>query len=263
MSRPRCHLNPNAGFTLIELLTVMGIIAILSTVALLSYINMRSGGAYLALSKNLQNQVMLARQQAALENREVCLLFAENPEGEEGNNHEAVLVFQGGHVTKAWSPVEGFSIEDTFANVPMLFKGLADESADVILYNYQSGKRHTATVMRVKEDAPGVETIYNRVITPRNYYRNTIRYVVKKSSETEFPVGSAYGFVLHQTYRLPQNFSFQGVTLSNPKIVRFKPDGSITGDKNFNILETIRRQSIPVKISDKGVVTVDYTLGGG
>jgi len=275
------HVQTRAGFTLIELLTVMGIIGIICSIAVISYINIRSGGAYMSLAKNLQNHVMLARQQAALENREVRLVFAQDPDG----SHDVLLVFHGGYVTAKGSgspPADsglntGDYIADAFTSPPTMLSAKDIKTVDMKLYNLgapnvpnapNAGKSYSVKAWPENESVPPETTLYNndKLFHPtrRGYSKKTIRYY-HAGIHNQFNVGDAYGFVLHQSYRLPKNLKFASVTPGNLEIVIFKPNGEITdkagnpiNTKTFKVNETIRKNSVDVTINSKGVVKVDY-----
>ena len=260
MKTTRHSLNPRAGFTLMELLTVMAIIAIISTIALISYMNMKAGGAYQSLSKNLQNYVMLARQQASLQNKPVCLMITKTDRtfgnNEKETHHEAVVVLYAGTVTTA----AGDTVMDAF------FSERVALSMTNYVYNLSTGKRATIREAYVThENTNVVATLYTSTPLP-SYNYDVIKYKLDTASHG-FQRGHAYGFELHQPYRLPKNFTLKG---SHPIVEKFGGDGSMrycddgsgvfkhvgTGI-SFDLVESIRRHPINITIDSRGVVTVN------
>ena len=244
------------GFTLLELLTVMTIVAMISTIGVASYFNMRTGGAYLSLSKNIQNMVLLARQQAALQNRNVVMLRSFR--NEDGGLSEFILLFKGGVVTRT----SGNNILNSFEEPPQE-REVLDSAADdwvssAYVYNLRTGKRHLLKAID-KDKGEIVEigpTIYSAVSL---YYKNAIRLELGSS---DFHIGDSYGFLLHQPYRLPRGFSFDDLTSEGTKILHFTPNGEIISDgggqeTKFKIKENIRQAPIQVTIGRTGKVSVE------
>jgi len=250
-------MNKKAGFTLLELLTVMTIIAIISGVALVSYINMQSGGKYLSLARNIQNQAMLARQQAIMQNRPTCLLLSVTDD----NQHEIAVVFHAGVVTDSANTY----IQDAFANTSLY-------AGSTTLYNFNTGIRY-----KVNQETGGEKITLPSIIYPggvTEYERQAVKYVKDASVATfSFNVGDAYGFIFSQPYRLPKNITFDdnSVKKNNPLVIYFDTNGvmyqltgtppnqtrSDVGDVvDFQIRETIRGKAIKIAIKSSGVVEV-------
>ena len=267
------------GFTLIELLTVMAIIAIISGIALASYINMQSGGKYLSLARNIQNQVMLARQQAMLQNRPTNLLLSVSPyqdnmfsgsfgwgQGGYEEHHEIAVCFHAGVVTAV--DAVGNVIQNAFAEPPALFTVKTLDKVNMIIYNFETGRRH---------ESGGAEQGTESIIYPgtiytdrRDYERIALEYPI--SGASSFQKGHAYGLLLAQAYRLPKNITFteEYARLGDPSIIQFDRNGvmywkqrgggakqEVTSEISFDMMETIRQQNITVTIKNNGIVTVD------
>jgi len=262
MKTTRHSLGTRAGFTLMELLTVMAIIAIISTIALISYINMKAGGAYQSLSKNLQNHVMLARQQASLQNRPVCLMFTKTErmfsDGQKETQHEAVLVLYVGTVTD----VDGVNFSDAFFTQGVRLLNMTNT-----VYNLETGGHFGVRqiVLETEVVEGGVEKLYDSLPT---YNRPAVKYTLNTAGHG-FQKGSAYGFELHQPYRLPKNFTFPN-SQTLPIVIKFEGDGAMQWKEgasgsftpvgagiSFNIVESIRSHPIKITIDADGVVTVN------
>jgi len=247
------------GFTLLELLTVMAIIAIIGGVALVSYVNLQSGGRYLSLQRNIQNQVQLARQQAILQNKTTCLVFSIN-----NSRHEVAVCFLAGILTSPASSIVVTSITDAFFPPPPL-----GEDISLTLYNIRTGKRHDGVTQRQEfETIPFSDAEENRMF----HSRVASLFSVPGS---DFARDDPYGFLLTQPYRLPNTITFtpnQPVTALSPLVVYFDGNGTMFKDSGlsnpvdssgikFQLSEIIRRKEINVKLTKSGALEGDWKGG--
>ncbi len=67
-----------SGFTLVELITVMGIMALLISVAVVQYANMTRGSAMKTAATHVRSALMLARQQAVMSGKKACFIYNSN-----------------------------------------------------------------------------------------------------------------------------------------------------------------------------------------
>jgi len=248
-------MNKKAGFTLLELLTVMTIIGIISAVTLVSYLSMQSGSKYLSLARSIQNQAMLARQQAMLQNRQMCLLFTDN-----NGIHEVAVCAHAGTVTDKKSTLSPPRILNAFADPPT-------STNAITLYSFKTGRRYDDVLQ-----------IGNNVIESRsgglagNYTIPSLAYAFNGAND--FNMGDAYGFLVAQPYRLPKNIIFKKndpIDQGKPLVIYFDSNGVMSQERRnnnttavgnsgveFKIQETIRKGDIKVKISNAGIVDINW-----
>lgn len=277
------------GFTLIELLTVMGIIAVISVIALVSYSNMARGSSYLAMRKNIQGAVMLARQHASLMNRPVHLLLTasgqsittttRDAEGFENTNvsyldaqYEIVTVYEGGvatAVTNNW-------MYDSYAE-PYWFEqnniGASMNSANAFyIYNMDAGKRaimstNLLSYVSIRDYNADPQSAATYVSYPRKALRFTT-VDEKNRSNPIFSTGDAYGIELSQPYRLPRGFEFANMRVPEQFAgdyyykahrITFYPDGHMdaSDSERFRIKEVIGSRAMQVTVKASGFVEVE------
>jgi len=239
----------NPGFTLIELLTVMGIIAMMSVIGLISYSNMARGSAFLAMRKNIEGSVMLARQHASLLNRPVHLLLTaygrvetKTTEDAEGNkisqsyqeaHYEIVTVYEGGRVTSSSvTPPPRVGIpplanEKGFYDVyaePYWFEQ-QNIGASVLggkefyIYNISQGTRAKIERVALGYDQAEVDKNADPETPPAPvnqiaYPRKALWFSTVDENNNPvsiFNAGDDYGIELSQPYRLSRGFEFDGM----------------------------------------------------
>ena len=79
-------IRPHRAFTLVELLAVMGIMMLMATVAVMSYIGATRGAATRSAVQHLQNSLSFARQTAIMNRRSAYVIF------QQGSNYHSYVV---------------------------------------------------------------------------------------------------------------------------------------------------------------------------
>lgn len=260
------------GFTLLELLTVMGMLALITTLAAVSYYNMTRSSSYVALERNVQNLVTLARQQAALQNRPVYLLRSFYiDDGSNTEIYEFTLAFKGGTVTlKGNNTIYNMFAEPPKETLSSSASGTKKWDSDLYLYNMSTGRRqrvdeiNTTAQQVYMPDTPYTKDNSGRVAT---YMVDVLMYKLYNppgQSTVTWNVGDTYGYPLHQSFRLPNGFKFPNVNANEAKIIEFSPTGMIYEDGNaktsvtFDIKEIVKANPVRVVINQGGSVNVAY-----
>lgn len=202
------HRKLRTGFTLIELLTVMGIMIILSTVAVSAYFGITRGAAMRAALTHARSTLLLSRQAALTKGKKTYVIFEE----------DGYYVCQkGGQGTR----FRGLDyLEDEFAN----WAGVFGEGSKV--FNLDS------TPIR-----------WSYVLT-NQYDTGTKTWVVQTQSNIWTTGEETYGWEINAKTYLPRGFLFSPV---KPTTIVFNGDGTTAfSGYSFGLYEEIRSSYVPL-----------------
>ena len=222
------------GFTLLELLSVMAIMGIISTIAIMGYFAVMRGVGARSAAEHLSQVVLLARQSAIMQGKKTYVIFDQD----ETNSWYSVCRYEG-VVTGSFNQ--------------WMFDDFADWS------DPENQKRFMgATIFNLSS----IPFRYGMVMDASDNKLMALEYV---TSNNFFSVGDVYGWELYPPVSLPRGMQFtKNLNVVIPPII-FKPDGSAQNFVEIEIYEKIKLSGFPsctIQVEPTtGFVTVDLAPG--
>ncbi len=200
------------GFTLLELLSVMAIMGIVSTIAIMGYFAVMRGSAVRGTAEHLSQMIMLARQSAIMQGKKTAVIFDQD-------------------LTNAWYYVCRYDgvITDCYG------EWVGDEYADwttnaflgAMMFNLGVNPPRYGRVYQV-------DTVNERIAVRSEDGGNLFTTVLEQ-----------YGWELYPPVSLPRGMQF-GTSLSTaPRPLIFKPDGSAEYGLQVDIYEQVKLSGTP------------------
>ena len=255
------------GFSLLELLAVMSIMAMLTTLAVVSYFGSIRGMTRRSAVKQLANTLILARQRACMEGARVSVMIYNEVTGykknDAGDYTSEPVVAPSYVVCKEIgriSFISGVNLVDEYASLDSTFTVGNPGGSTLVstrLYNLTQGK-WSNVYTTVKEHKRKVFSAYD----PDAEYEIKAYAFVENSSvsnpnKASWDVGDAYGVEVAPVNALPNGFEFSelGDSLSQVVSVTFQPDGT-ANNETLRITELRPPQKrIEMKIAQDGSIT--------
>ena len=258
----RTKLQRRAGFTLLELLVVITMMIFITTIAAMNYFGAMRAAGYTAVSNTVFNSLLMARQRACLDNKQVYLYLLDP------TNYVMMEAF--GTLAKVDNP-------DTSSNAPSGSQEFYDPYVDATAFS--------ANMTILDIDAPGTGAIVWRATTstfPANNYIDATGQPISPSipacslhvtnnptcpgNFANWKAGDRYGTPIFASQMLPKGFAFSNdtdppVALPSQVMVLFQPDGTVDTVNNissFRVFETLKpdaAHSIKFTISPTGIIT--------
>lgn len=275
------------GFTLLELLAVMSIVALLSTLAVMSYFNAIRGMGHRSMIKNVSNALATARQRANVDGRRVSLI-AYNEVGKLNKDgatiEDRVAVYVICRELGRLSFVSGNNLFDEFSDLDKLFQVGAASSSDpsgaVKLYNLTRGG-WSYVDRKVKKDTVGGTALLHYEDQSRQFRAYAFQRLgegrdVNSENMTgavggqnsPWSVGDSYGIEVSPAQALPKRYAFTGLesdtigggALSKVVAITFEPDGSVKSSaynqKMSLIVTTPGKNDVTFTVNNKGKITI-------
>ncbi len=267
------------GFSLMELLAVMSIMALLTTLAVISYFGAVRGMTRRSAVKHFANTLILARQRACMENSRISVVVFNEITGLKSDDvtPSYVICKELGRLTY----IRNGSLVDEFTELDKIFgteKLSYTYRGSIKLYNLSRGK--WSNVYPWVEPYPfrnnsGLSGRHSASGDPRPQAGQTYMKPIELSSgytlpvfafginttlqnpnaaDNDWEVGDAYGIEAGPVGALPRNFLFSELnkSVSDAITITFTPDGRAESAETIRIIET----QPPNK---RSVVSVDQT----
>ena len=212
-----------AGFTLIELLTVMGVMAIITSIIATDAFGVTRGASFTSAREIPYNVLQYARQRACMDGRVTIAYFADD------GDEKSVGVFQAaGTLT---DDASGRNIVDRYSSIAEMS---ASQGAGMLtVWNFTQGKG--ALVESIKRLDDGGSFKFNEgdaaADGERNEYLFPVTQITMKNGAnlSGWRKGDAYGFEISERMRLPKDFSYSAAggagTANGAFWITFFPDG--------------------------------------
>ncbi|MDD4870367.1 MAG: prepilin-type N-terminal cleavage/methylation domain-containing protein [Kiritimatiellae bacterium] len=210
------------GFTLLELLTVMAIMAIVSSIAIMGYFAAVRGSGTRSAIEHMTQMISLARQTAIMQGKKVIVVF-----GQDRTNgwyslcraEGAITSVSSGYITDEyadWSDLE------TVTNMAIYNLTNCEENRDP--------KEGIVTYVSSTLDANG-DVVWHMQVEPQNLF----------SSD-----GQLYGWPLYQRTTLARGLQLEDSYLTVPAPITFLPTGQAREERTIRIYEKINVGGTPV-----------------
>ncbi len=236
-----------AAFTLVELLMVMFIMAFITTLVASNAFGISRSASFMSAQDLLYNTLVLAHQQACMNNHEVCVVFLDET--------SFVLVEAVGTAQKS-----GGSFIDSYPQRMSTFskKGLT-------LWNIDDGKKIENATLQEFEVLPYIPN--SASISRRRYGYKAIEIANNGGGSVGNLDGKTYGVETLARQALPKGFKigFNSRTgVPKNSFVRFRPDGSCAATYNLYAYEVIRpdQNYVWINVSSDGSISVKKDASG-
>ncbi len=222
-----------AAFTLIELMMVMFVMALITTIVATNAFGIARASSFSSAEDILYNALSLARQQACMNNHEVCVFFLDET---------TFVVVEG--VGKAQRATSGNTIYDPYPQRMTTYSG-----NNLTLWNLGDGTPVKGATLAKHEFNPYVPNCRNKRGDSRKYEFEAI--AISGNGATSLP-GNTYGVETISRQTMPKGFKIE---LTGASFVRFSADGSSNGATIY-ARETIRPDDnyIAIEIKPDGSV---------
>ena len=235
----------SAGFTLLELLIVISMMIFITTIAVVNYFGSMRAHSYAAISNNIFNTLLMARQRACLDNKAVYFYLC--------NSNTFALQESIGTITDV-SP-SGYIDPNAPSGASVVFYdryGAPSTWSNATIVNMRNG--YTATVWKCSYDLNSCDSsyVYSDGSTT-NYIKNLSAWGlhVYLTDSSGWNVTDPYGTALFAPQILPKGFVF--VQNAGNSII-FNPDGTVDTSNLQNPPLTVTEQiGVPPK-------TVTFTI---
>jgi type II secretory pathway pseudopilin PulG len=213
----------SSAFTLIELLTVMGIMLVMAGISVASYFSLVEGSGMNAAASHLRSTILLARQSAMLQGREVQVRF----QGTVTNCCSYVIVAHGGQGKR--DAVNPKVLLDSFSRLTPSYEGAE-------IYNLDTPDLKSAKVEEVDVES-----------------RSTNGYVKIKTDKAIWGNGgNDYGWQIHPATSMPEKWGWS----SPPGKLVFSSTGNV--DEWTTTIEHRGEPAFDVTVKNTGKVEIEY-----
>lgn len=228
----------NTGFTLIELMVVMGIMVLVTTIAVSGYFGMSRASSYVSARTVVRSVLQTAAQRACMDGRRVVVAFVARQDDANYKDNALIAIEAAGTVTE---DVKYGYIEDRTAHLTH-WKISKDASgkkwgavevgavATIAVWNLRNGASFHGFKAEVKTDT--TEEIPGETGDDETYTYPVTRLTPSKNSgfqKKDWAKGDQYGFQITDVQYVPTGFKIgSGSAGSSPKktLLVFEPDGS-------------------------------------
>ena len=245
LPNPATVRKQDRGFTLLELLIVIAMMIFISTIAVVNYFGVTRAASYSAISTNVFNALLTARQRACLDNKTVYFYLQ--------NNTNFVLQESFGTIAgiDPDGGTGGYIFYDPYVS------SLSFQSNSVLLNIDVPGSGAI-----VWQSSPGNYTIHGIDANGNAVSYSTTAcelFVTNNSASASFTwsIGNHYGMQLYAPQTLPKGFVFSPQGAGNS--IAFLPDGTVDlsnlPSPPLTIIESINNKKVTFTITTTGKIT--------
>lgn len=237
------------AFTLVELLMVMFVMALITTIVASNAFGISRSASYTAAQDSLYNALVLAHQQACMNNHEVCVVFLDET--------SFVLVEAIGKATRSGQSFVDFYPLGAFLS--------ATKSRSLGLWNVDDGKKEEKATLTPRSDEDLTLFVPNSASVSRlKYGQKAVEISGRGLGNLD---GKAYGVETMSRQTMPRGFKigFNSRTAKpNNSFVRFLPDGSCDASYNLYAYEEIRpdKNYVQIFVASDGSISVKKSASG-
>jgi len=253
--------SQSAGFTLLELLVVVSMMIFITTIAAVNYFGVMRAAGYTAVSNDVFNALLMARQRACIDNKPVYFYLLD------ATNY--VMMESFGTLARVDNPDASSGalggsqefydqyVDSTAFSSNMTLLDIDAPGTGAIVWKAESGTLGASNV-----NASGVLTLYS---VPACFLHVTNNPACT-GDFSKWTAGDHYGTPIFATHMLPKGFAFSLIQttpdyLQKQAMVLFQPDGTVdivNNLKGFMVFETLKKDSahtVTFSISSNGAIT--------
>jgi len=207
------------GFTLLELLIVIAMMIFITTISLMNYFGAMRTAGYTAVSNDVFNALLMARQRACIDNKPVCFYLTDS--------NKFVLQEPLGTVAQ----IKGFTFYDPYVDPAAVSSNMA--IVDI------TTPGASATILLTTNGPlplmPGVFDVNNIQI----FY--ACSFAVDKPAG--WTAGDSYGIAVSPEQMLPKGFVFTQPSSTPCVFATFMPDGTAAASATLQVRETLKNDA--------------------
>lgn len=248
------------GFTLMELLVVIGIMALMGSVTVAGYRQMKRGMEERSVMQNANQFIRSAYQRAQIDRQPVAIYFWNETLQEETSDTPVVVVGRAVAVRRAGriTSVQGEKLCDEFGDLRFNSNMLDDDEEGVMQSSTSDGAGINFYQLNGNEGNNAAKSIVYETTVPYSVNEPLVlggtaefdlyAFELKDRGNVSWAVGDAYGFEFAEI-TLPHGYIFGtdfSKSLSSPvtgnKVIRFKVsansgDGAMSGESGASTIQ--------------------------